>query len=516
MIDVIGSHLLMFIVLKPPKPKRLDMEPPEVPFGTNLPSTFSTLRIRGGMEHEPVDKYGTTVPKLSSSNFMWDGQPSVTLMKDIIYPLYMGLGSIQDRGSSLYETIKQIDKGGVLATPSRAVCLASGNPRLIENVEESKSRNRRAFCVIMNYTDSRCWHYKFFMMEFGNNAIDVVQYMLDNLVLPLSELQIADKGTYFSFMTMSKLNLPFNMKGYYQFLDKCIEMGTECKKTSTEIASKFVEGLPDNIASQLKSDMRTDITARKYIFPANYGLMTSRTFPASWAAKATPSPADCDYWGLADAHRNEWNILTKEVKAFPPKGFVRAAHAANSSGNVYGIAESPQEFAHLMQSPEWTLPPSDQEHVNLISADGITWDNECVVCFGKGHTAKCKRADGSIAKCLTLEFKTKPAELIPGNGKSSIKADKVQIDEPGSSQSMSRELARMKTQADEHNAILKAIVTKFKNRARSKSPSSRPSSRASAASLGSLPSEFDDHDDDADSVESQITPHFAEQVAPRD
>ena len=150
MIDVIGSHLLMFIVLKPPKPKRLDMEPPEVPFGTNLPSTFSTLRIRGGMEHEPVDKYGTTVPKLSSSNFMWDGQPSVTLMKDIIYPLYMGLGSIQDRGSSLYETIKQIDKGGVLATPSRAVCLASGNPRLIENVEESKSRNRRAFCVIMN------------------------------------------------------------------------------------------------------------------------------------------------------------------------------------------------------------------------------------------------------------------------------------------------------------------------------------------------------------------------------
>ena len=190
----------------------------------------------------------------------------------------MGLGSIQDRGSSLYETIKQIDKGGVLATPSRAVCLASGNPRLIENVEESKSRNRRAFCVIMNYTDSRCWHYKFFMMEFGNNAIEVVQYMLDNLVLPLSELQIADKSTYFSFMTMSKLNLPFNMKGYYQFLDKCIDMGNECKKTSTEIAKKFVEGLPDNIADNLKSDMRKDIVAQKYIFPATYGLMTSRTF----------------------------------------------------------------------------------------------------------------------------------------------------------------------------------------------------------------------------------------------
>ena len=117
-----------------------------------------TLRIRGGGDHEPIDRYSTTVPKLPSSNFMWNGQPSATLMQDIIYPLYMGLGSIQDRGSSLYETIKRIDNGGTLATPSRAVCLASGNPQLIKDVEDSKSRNRRAFCVILNYTDSTCWH----------------------------------------------------------------------------------------------------------------------------------------------------------------------------------------------------------------------------------------------------------------------------------------------------------------------------------------------------------------------
>ena len=162
MINIIGNHVLFFILVKVPKPKRFDMEPSEDVISSNY-HTFSTLRIRGGMDQEPSNNKSTTIPKLSSSNFMWNGQPSATLMEDIIYPLYMGLGSIQDRGSSLYETVKQIDKGGVLATPSRAVCMASGNRALLDNVEESKSRNRRAFCVILNYTDSRSWHYKFFM-----------------------------------------------------------------------------------------------------------------------------------------------------------------------------------------------------------------------------------------------------------------------------------------------------------------------------------------------------------------
>ena len=120
---------------------------------------------------------------------MWDGQPSPTLMEDIIYPLRMGLGSIQDRGSSLLETIDRIDRGGVLANPSRAVCLASGNQTLIDHVEDSRSRNRRAFCVIINYTDSTCWHYEFFMKELNNSGIDVMEYMLANMVLPLSPLE---------------------------------------------------------------------------------------------------------------------------------------------------------------------------------------------------------------------------------------------------------------------------------------------------------------------------------------
>ena len=110
MIDVIGNHLLMFMILRCQQPNGSDMEPPEALRARKL-NSFSCLRIRGGMEHEPVDKNGTTVPKLSAANFMWDGMPSPTLMQDVIYPLYMGLGSIQDKGSSLYETVKQIDKG---------------------------------------------------------------------------------------------------------------------------------------------------------------------------------------------------------------------------------------------------------------------------------------------------------------------------------------------------------------------------------------------------------------------
>ena len=113
MIDIIGTQVLYFMILKLPKPKGFDMEPSEDVKTSNI-STFSIVRIRGGMEQEPTDNKSTTVPKLSSSNFMWNGQPSATLMETIIYPLYMGLGSIQDRGSSLLETIKRIDKGGVL------------------------------------------------------------------------------------------------------------------------------------------------------------------------------------------------------------------------------------------------------------------------------------------------------------------------------------------------------------------------------------------------------------------
>ena len=129
MIELLSNQLIAFMILRPSKPKISDMEPPEDVISPNF-RLFSTLRIRGGMEHEPIDKSAVTVPRLTAANFMWNGSPSVTLMEDIVYPLYLGLGSIQDRGSSLLETVKQIDKGGVRANPSRAVCMASGNPQL--------------------------------------------------------------------------------------------------------------------------------------------------------------------------------------------------------------------------------------------------------------------------------------------------------------------------------------------------------------------------------------------------
>ena len=83
MIDIIGTQVLYFMILKLPKPKGFDMEPSEDVKTSNI-STFSIVRIRGGMEQEPTDNKSTTVPKLSSSNFMWNGQPSATLMETII------------------------------------------------------------------------------------------------------------------------------------------------------------------------------------------------------------------------------------------------------------------------------------------------------------------------------------------------------------------------------------------------------------------------------------------------
>ena len=45
MINVIGNHVLLFMIIKLPKPKRLDMEPPE-DVKTSYSSTFSTLHTR--------------------------------------------------------------------------------------------------------------------------------------------------------------------------------------------------------------------------------------------------------------------------------------------------------------------------------------------------------------------------------------------------------------------------------------------------------------------------------------
>ena len=319
--------MFLFVYTVTPDPNISDMEPPEDVISQSehiqhIQSKYLSLRMRGGGDRQPIDKYSTTVPKLSAAGFMWNGQPSATLLHDIIHPLYMGLGSIQDRGSSLYECIKRIDKGGVLATPSRATCLASGNPQLIQDVEESKSRNRRAFCVIMNYTDSTCWHYKFFMKEFNTDGIDVITYMLTNLVLPFSTLEITNKSLYFSHMSMGKLNLPYTLAGYYQYLDKCIELGEELRKGSDDIVARFIDGLPE-IASKIASDMRKDLAEGTYVFPATYGALTSRTFPTSFNTKVTPDAGHCDYWGMADSYRDEWIRLIKDVRSMTPKGFVR-------------------------------------------------------------------------------------------------------------------------------------------------------------------------------------------------
>ena len=78
------------------------MEPPEVVIPLQLdcnilifcidPISMRITRIRGGGDYEPIDRRASTVPKLSQAGFMWDGLPSPTLLHDILYPLYMGLG----------------------------------------------------------------------------------------------------------------------------------------------------------------------------------------------------------------------------------------------------------------------------------------------------------------------------------------------------------------------------------------------------------------------------------------
>ena len=122
-----------------------------------------------------------------------------------------------------------------------------------------------------------------------------------------------------------------------------------------------------------------------------------------------------------------------------------------------------------------------------------------------------------MVKCATLILQTKPAELIPSKSKANeVTLGEIEpADQSGSSRdAMANQVAELQKSSRDQNAVLKALISKIKNRSsRSKSP--RPPSRASsAASLGSLDStNLDDvDDDDADSVESQTVPHFAEQV----
>ena len=105
------------------------------------------------------------------------------------------------------------------------------------------------------------------MKNFDTDGADVIEYMKTNMVLPFSTFQMTDKSTYFSHMSMSKLNISHTDKGYYIYLEKCIELGTEIGKNSNEISSQFAKGLPP-IADKIASDMRADIAALKYQFPA--------------------------------------------------------------------------------------------------------------------------------------------------------------------------------------------------------------------------------------------------------
>ena len=187
-------------------------------------------------------------------------------MEDIIYPLHMGLGSIIDRGSSLLEAIKQVDQGGVLATPSRAVCLASGNTKLIQHVEESKSRDRRAFCVIMNYTDSKSSNYKFFMTEFNSSGIDLNEFIVANYVLAYPQDQITAKEAYFNNMTMTKCSVPYTEDGWYIWLGKLVDAGKIIGKGADAIAMRFADGLPE-FAGTLANDIRKIVNAKSLLLP---------------------------------------------------------------------------------------------------------------------------------------------------------------------------------------------------------------------------------------------------------
>ena len=282
---------------------------------------------------------------------------------------------------------------------------------------------------------------------------------------------------------------------------------------------RLADGLPE-LAGTLANDMRKIVDAKSLLFPATYGASVTRIYPPKWAARAIPHAGGCDYYGLADQHRLQWIKACKGIRALPPKGFARSVDEADAdlittSSNVNGLSCFPCDFVNGAYG---LASSSNSAIANMIQCRDVAWKDTCLVCRGKGHVAKQQKEDGSMLKCATLELGTKPQELIPSNYKGKGKANVVEEETTFSAKNDSatvyeaqqRHIEELQQRINEKDSVLKATMRKIKKY--KKSVGSRPSSRASVSSADSSSLLSSTDDDDADSVESEGVPGFADLV----
>ena len=102
-----------------------------------------SLRLRGAGDSDSNPAYNKS-EYLESRKFRYPGLPCIDFMERYGNPYMNALGAIQQNGSTILQTVQQVDEGGVFGNPSRAVA-----PQDV--VQRSKDRNVRAFSIILNY-----------------------------------------------------------------------------------------------------------------------------------------------------------------------------------------------------------------------------------------------------------------------------------------------------------------------------------------------------------------------------
>jgi hypothetical protein len=436
-----------------------------VDFDKNANCGNTTLRIRGAGPNDSDTNEAHKIPYLSSKNFVMDGLPHIDAQQTIIQPLNMGLGTVLQKGWSLLETAQQIDAGGVLHIPNRAAMLIA-NP---DTVKESKSRNQRLFCTIMNYIKNDSYWYLLFMTTFQYDGIAVYNYILLNVTIQTPPKVLQEREHYFKEMTMEKLNMFTNGQSIFRWLFIVMAYAERIGVDATRQKEKFIDGLPDKIFKTEKTAMRQD---RRFIYPATYAGLPG--FPPRMAATPHPYSGQPNVYDLAVAYYSQWLDAVQGIDSKMIKYVVR---------EVTEIEENDM---------------STMDTVNMISCNDITWDNTCVVCKGRGHTARCLDATNKIIECPTITLGTKPKDLVEKEKKSNVTDKKNKYKAKAVSQA--KQIRKLESQ-------LKAMSAQLESE--SETPADDGESSIADRDLESID---ESSDTDSDSSDGSAIDNFAEQV----
>ena len=398
-------------------------------------SCNKTMRIRGGMDNPKDDEKTDEIAALKNKRFFWDGLPRIDFNEAILQPLENGLATVMVKGWSLLDACRQRDAGGLFGNPSRMAALQPV-------IDESVSRNKKAFASIMNYTSSQSFFYRMCMREYREDGITVLAIMprFGRVIIPQV---ITDSRTdFWKRMSFEALRIPLDQKGWFFWAMVVQEVGRKMNQTGDAIFEKYVSGWPkfmDKVGVNAKTD--DDATLK---WPATWGGL----YPmAPNAATAHPYAGFKSPELFAKRYFEFWCSMCTRARTENNTPFV------NMTWDTLSVCQEVDDF------------------VNLLHHYDVTPEMKCTACGGLGHSASFVDNDGVRQECLT-----KRLERERNGGASSIEKPKPKYDKQHAKQIKSLETS--------YDAILNRIeeleALKLDFQSNYRKRSDKPSPRAHA------------------------------------